>query len=85
MSNSIIYIESRHFVNWSSFVQNTGQLYYLGTILYTEYHLSIIIISILLFVSRVASLALTLQSQNFVDMEYKVWWKKQNVLSQLYN
>jgi len=53
-------VESIYYFNLIKIIQMIGQLEVLGGILFTEYSLSVLLISILLFLSRVASLALTL-------------------------
>ena len=59
MSNSYL-IESNQYMNWSQLIYRTDQLRSLGAILYTEYRVSVILASLLLFVSRVGALAVTL-------------------------
>jgi NADH:ubiquinone oxidoreductase subunit 6 (subunit J) len=59
MSNSYL-IESNQYMNWSQLIYRTDQLRALGAILYTEYRVSVILASLLLFVSRVGALAVTL-------------------------
>ena len=55
-----IFTESNIYINWSKLIQRTDQLRAIGGILYTEYKVSVILASILLFLSRVGALALTL-------------------------
>jgi len=54
------FVESNAYVNWSKLIQRTDQLRALGGILYTEYKVSVILASILLFLSMVGALSLTL-------------------------
>ena len=53
-------IESNQYINWAQLIYRTDQLRSLGAILYTEYRVSVILASLLLFVSRVGALAVTL-------------------------
>jgi len=53
-------IESNQYINWAQLIYRTDQLRALGAILYTEYRVSVILASLLLFVSRVGALAVTL-------------------------
>jgi len=53
-------IESNQYINWSQLIYRTDQLRSLGSILYTEYRVSVILASLLLFVSMVGALAVTL-------------------------
>ena len=60
LEESSFFTESNSYVNWSKLIQRTDQLRALGGILYTEYKVSVILASILLFLSMVGALALTL-------------------------
>lgn len=63
LSSPIFYsylIESNQYINWSQLIYRTDQLRALGSILYTEYRVSVILASLLLFVSIVGALAVTL-------------------------
>lgn len=54
------FTESNRYIDWSKLIQRTDQFRAIGGVLYTEYKMSVIIASILLFLSRVGALALTL-------------------------
>ena len=58
--NTAYLLESNHYINWSQLIYRTDQLRALGSILYTEYIISVILASLLLFVSMVGALAVTL-------------------------
>ncbi len=60
VSNMAYLLESNHYINWSQLIYRTDQLRALGSILYTEYIISVILASLLLFVSMVGALAVTL-------------------------
>ena len=60
LSENPTFTESNIHTNWSKLIQRTDQLRAIGGILYTEYKVSVILASILLFLSRVGALALTL-------------------------
>lgn len=60
LDNNSFFIESNIYFDWSKVIQRTDQLRAIGGILYTEYKVSVILASILLFLSRVGALALTL-------------------------
>lgn len=53
-------IEANQYRDWSKLIYRTDQLRALGGILYTEYKVTIILASLLLFLSRVGALAVTL-------------------------
>lgn len=55
-------IEANQYINWSQLIYRTDQLRSLGAILYTEYMTSVILASLLLFISIVGALAVTLFS-----------------------
>lgn len=59
ITNSYL-IEANQYINWSQLIYRTDQLRSLGAILYTEYMVSVILASLLLFVSIVGALAVTL-------------------------
>lgn len=54
------YDEANSYLDWSKVIQRTDHLRALGGLLYTEYKVTIILASLLLFVSRVGALAVTL-------------------------
>jgi hypothetical protein len=54
------FIEANQYIDWSKLIYRTDQLRALGGILYTEYKVTIILASLLLFLSRVGALAVTL-------------------------
>lgn len=54
------FTEANSYMNWSKLLQRTDQLRAIGGILYTEYKVSVILASLLLFLSIVGALALTL-------------------------
>ena len=58
--DNVFFRESNIYLDWSKLIQRTDQLHAIGGILYTEYKVSVILASILLFLSRVGALALTL-------------------------
>ena len=62
-----VFIESNSYLNWSTIIQRTDQIRAIGGILYTEYKASVILASLLLFLSMVGALSLTLYfpSKNF--------------------
>jgi NADH:ubiquinone oxidoreductase subunit 6 (subunit J) len=60
LESNPLFIESNMYFDWSKVIQRTDQLHAIGGILYTEYKVSVILASILLFLSRVGALALTL-------------------------
>lgn len=53
-------VESNSYFDWSKIIQRTDHLRSFGGLLYTEYKSSILIASVLLFLSRVGALALSL-------------------------
>ena len=53
-------IEANQYMDWSKLIYRTDQLRALGGILYTEYKVTIILASLLLFLSMVGALAVTL-------------------------
>lgn len=53
-------VEVNGFIDWSQLLQRTDHLRALGGILFTEYKVTIILASLLLFVSRVGAIAVTL-------------------------
>ena len=58
--DTTFFTEANMYLDWSKLIQRTDQLRALGGILYTEYKVSVILASILLFLSMVGALALTL-------------------------
>lgn len=65
------FVEANSFFDWSKILQRTDHLRALGGILYTEYQVTVIIASILLFFARVGALSVTLivsieNSKNFI-------------------
>jgi len=59
--DSVNYLfESNSYLDWSKLIQRTDHLRALGGLLYTEYKITIILASLLLFLSRVGALAVTL-------------------------
>ncbi len=52
--------EANGYLDWSKLIQRTDHLRALGGILYTEYKVTVILASILLFLARVGALAVTL-------------------------
>jgi len=54
------FIEGNNYLDWSKLLQRTDHLRALGGLLYTEYKITIILASLLLFLSRVGALAVTL-------------------------
>jgi len=60
-NTSVYYLfESNSYLDWSKLIQRTDHLRALGGLLYTEYKVTIILASLLLFLSRVGALAVTL-------------------------
>jgi len=57
---SYMFTEANSYLNWSKLIQRTDQLRAIGGILYTEYKVSVILASLLLFLSIVGALALTI-------------------------
>jgi len=55
-----LFTEANSYINWSKLLQRTDQLRAIGGVLYTEYKVSVILASLLLFLSIVGALALTL-------------------------
>ena len=55
-----VFTESNAHLNWASLIQRTDQIRAIGGILYTEYKTSVILASLLLFLSIVGALSLTL-------------------------
>jgi NADH-quinone oxidoreductase subunit J len=53
-------VEANQYRDWSKLISRPDQLRALGAILYTEYKVTIILASLLLFLSRVGALAVTL-------------------------
>ena len=60
LNESTVFIEANSYIDWSKLIQRTDQLHSLGGLLYTEYKISVILASILLFLAMVGALALTL-------------------------
>ncbi len=60
ISNSSYFIEANQYMDWSKLIYRPDQLRALGSILYTEYKVTVILASLLLFLSRVGALAVTL-------------------------
>jgi NADH:ubiquinone oxidoreductase subunit 6 (subunit J) len=60
MRESTLFIEANNYFDWSKMLQRTDHLRGLGFLLYTEYKVTVILASVLLFVSMVGALALTL-------------------------
>jgi len=58
--DTTFFTEANMYLDWSKLIQRTDQLRALGGVLYTEYKVSVILASILLFLSMVGALALTL-------------------------
>ena len=59
-------IETNLYVDYSKVLNHVGQLRAIGGILFTQYFFSIILISILLFVSMFGSIVMTLESTHHV-------------------
>jgi len=53
-------IEGNQYMNWSKLIYRSDQLRSLGGILYTEYKITVILASLLLFLSMIGALAVTL-------------------------
>ncbi len=60
VSDISIFTEANNYLDWSKLLQRTDHLRALGGVLYTEYKVTIILASLLLFLSRVGALAVTL-------------------------
>ena len=58
--DTTFFTEANMYLDWSKLIQRTDQLRAIGGVLYTEYKVSVILASILLFLSMVGALALTL-------------------------
>lgn len=54
--------EGNFYLDWSKVLQRTDQLRALGGLLYTEYKISVLVASLLLFLARVGAIAITLPS-----------------------
>jgi hypothetical protein len=63
LSNSLV--EINLYTDYSKLLYQTGQLRALGGILFTDYILSIILISILLFLSMFGSIVMTLETHAY--------------------
>jgi len=57
--NPTLFIEGNQYMDWSKLIQPTDQLRSLGGLLYNEYKITVILASILLFLSIVGALAIT--------------------------
>lgn len=60
LTDTSSFIEANNYLDWSKLLQRTDLLRALGGLLYTEYKITIILGSLLLFLSRVGALAITL-------------------------
>jgi len=68
--NNNVFTEGNGFIDWSTILHRTDHLRALGGILYTEYKITIIVASILLFLSIVGALAVTLYfPKNYFSIE----------------
>ena len=54
------FVEANNYLDWSKLLQRTDHLRALGGLLYTEYKVTVILASLLLFLSMVGALAITL-------------------------
>lgn len=59
-------VEVNLFMDHSKILQNTGQLRALGGVLFTQYFISILLISLLLFISMFGAIVMTLVSSHHV-------------------
>jgi NADH:ubiquinone oxidoreductase subunit 6 (subunit J) len=57
--NPTLFIEGNQYMDWSKLIQPTDQLRSLGGLLYNEYKITVILASMLLFLSIVGALAIT--------------------------
>ena len=57
--NPTLFIEGNQYIDWSKLIQPTDQLRSLGGLLYNEYKITVILASMLLFLSIVGALAIT--------------------------
>lgn len=60
INKSSIFVEANHYMDWSTLIYRPDQLRALGSILYTEYKVTVVLASLLLFLSRIGALAVTL-------------------------
>ncbi len=66
------FTEANNYLDWSKLLQRTDHLRALGGLLYTEYKVTIILASLLLFLSRVGALAVTLFLPSSTSTGFKV-------------
>ena len=59
LNSFFIFTEGNEYFDWSKLIQPTDQLRSLGGLLYNEYKITVIIASLLLFLSMVGALAIT--------------------------
>ncbi len=89
LTNSSSFVEANSYLDWSKLLQRTDHLRALGGLLYTEYKITIILASLLLFLSRVGALAVTLflssdsDSKNFFKVEDTPVRKRQDANHQV--
>ncbi len=60
VNESFTFVEGNIYLDWSKLIQRTDHLRALGGLLYTEYKVTILLASVLLFLSRVGALVVTL-------------------------
>ena len=60
LNSDFLFLEGNQYLDWSKLIQPTDQLRSLGGLLYNEYKITVILASILLFLSIVGALAITM-------------------------
>ena len=84
LESNFAFIEGNVYLDWSQLIQPTDQLRALGGLLYNEYKITVILASLLLFLSIVGALSITIF---FPEKQFKtipgVNIKRQNANSQI--
>ncbi len=60
--NNLFFSETNLYINFSKILQETNQLRGIGSVLFSEYKIGVILAALLLFISMVASILLTMET-----------------------